>query len=115
MRACWQLLDAAPGDAVLEIGCGWGSMAALLAQRGCAVTGLTLSPAQLEFAQEQIGARGLSGRAEVLLQDYRESSGSFDRVVSIEMLEAVGEAFWPALFRHPARAAEAGRRPRCCR
>lgn len=93
-----ELLDAAPGDAVLEIGCGWGSMATLLAQCGCAMTGLTLSPAQLEFVREQIVTRGLSGRAEVLLQDYRETSGSFDRVVSIEMLEAVGEAFWPTYF-----------------
>jgi len=92
------LLDAAPGDSVLEIGCGWGGMASLLAQRGCAVTGLTLSPAQLSYAREQIAGRGLSSRAEVLLRDYRESSGSFDRVASIEMLEAVGEVFWPTYF-----------------
>ncbi|MGA3401093.1 MAG: cyclopropane-fatty-acyl-phospholipid synthase family protein [Acetobacteraceae bacterium] len=92
------LLDVAPGDAVLEIGCGWGSMAELLAQHDCAVTGLTLSPAQLAYARDRLAARGLSGRANLLLQDYRESSGSFDRVVSIEMLEAVGEAFWPRYF-----------------
>jgi cyclopropane-fatty-acyl-phospholipid synthase len=92
------LLDAAPGDAVLEIGCGWGGMAELLVRHGCAVTGLTLSPAQLGYAQAQIAAHGLSGQTNLLLQDYRESSGSFDRVVSIEMLEAVGEAFWPRYF-----------------
>jgi cyclopropane-fatty-acyl-phospholipid synthase len=92
------LLDVAPGQDVLEIGCGWGSMAELLAQHECSVTGLTLSPAQLAYAQERFAARGLSDRASVLLQDYRESGGKFDRVVSIEMLEAVGEAFWPRYF-----------------
>jgi cyclopropane-fatty-acyl-phospholipid synthase len=59
---------------------------------------LTLSSAQLDYARERIAACGLSGHANLLLQDYRESSGSFDRVVSIEMLEAVGKGFWPRYF-----------------
>jgi cyclopropane-fatty-acyl-phospholipid synthase len=92
------LLDAAPGQTVLEIGCGWGGQMEVLARHGCAVTGLTLSPAQLAYTQQRLAARGLAGRTNAMLQDYRQSSGSFDRVVSIEMLEAVGEAFWPRYF-----------------
>ena len=92
------LLGAAPDHRVLEIGCGWGGMVERLARHGCTVTGLTLSPAQLAYARERIAARALSGQANMLLRDYRESSGSYDRVVSIEMLEAVGEAFWPRYF-----------------
>jgi cyclopropane-fatty-acyl-phospholipid synthase len=92
------MLDVMPGQDVLEIGCGWGSMAELLAQHDCRVTGLTLSPAQLAYAQERLASRGLSDQADLRLQDYRESSGRFDRVVSIEMLEAVGETFWPRYF-----------------
>ena len=88
------LLDAAPEQTVLEIGCGWGGLAERLALRGCRVTGLTLSPAQLAYARERAVAREVDFR----LQDYRESSGTYDRVVSIEMLEAVGEAFWPRYF-----------------
>jgi cyclopropane-fatty-acyl-phospholipid synthase len=93
-----ELLDVAPGHAVLEIGCGWGSMAEILAQHDCTVTGVTLSPAQHEYTRDRLAARGLSDGATVMLQDYRETAGSFDRVVSIEMLEAVGEAFWPRYF-----------------
>ena len=92
------LLDAAPGHSVMEIGCGWGGLADRLAQDGCSVTGLTLSPAQLAYARQRIAATGVAPRVDLRLQDYRESSGSFDRVVSIEMLEAVGEAFWPCYF-----------------
>jgi cyclopropane-fatty-acyl-phospholipid synthase len=92
------LLDAAPDHSVLEIGCGWGGLAERLAQYGCKLTGLTLSEAQLAYARERIVARGLAPQVDLRLQDYRESSGSFDRVVSIEMLEAVGEAFWPCYF-----------------
>jgi len=92
------LLDAAPGQTVLEVGCGWGGQMEVLARHGCSVTGLTLSPAQLAYTQQRIAASGLAGRANAMLQDYRQSSGGFDRVVSIEMLEAVGEAFWPRYF-----------------
>jgi cyclopropane-fatty-acyl-phospholipid synthase len=92
------LLDAAPGHAVLEIGCGWGGLAERLGRGGCTVTGLTLSPSQLAYARERIAVSGVASRVDLQLQDYRLSSGRFDRVVSIEMLEAVGEAFWPDYF-----------------
>jgi cyclopropane-fatty-acyl-phospholipid synthase len=92
------LLGPMPGDSVLEIGCGWGGLAERLARHGCNVTGLTLSPAQLSYARQRLAAGGLAARADLRLEDYRDSSGSFDRVVSIEMLEAVGEAFWPRYF-----------------
>jgi cyclopropane-fatty-acyl-phospholipid synthase len=92
------LLESEPHHDVLEIGCGWGALATRLGEMGCTVTGLTLSPAQLAHAREMVAARGLVGQVDLRLQDYRLSSGSFDRVVSIEMLEAVGEAFWPRYF-----------------
>jgi cyclopropane-fatty-acyl-phospholipid synthase len=88
------LLRAAGGQSVLEIGCGWGGLAEKLAAAGCRVTGLTLSPAQLEYAQGRLAG----AEADLRLQDYRDVAGSFDRIVSIEMLEAVGEAYWPSYF-----------------
>ncbi len=88
---------------VLEIGCGWGSLAAALAARGCRVTGLTLSPAQRSYASARLADAGLAAQADLRLQDYRDVTGQFDRVVSVEMLEAVGEEFWPAYFRTLAR------------
>jgi cyclopropane-fatty-acyl-phospholipid synthase len=93
-----ELLEAEPQHEVLEIGCGWGGLATRLGRAGCTVTGLTLSPAQLAYARESVEAQGLAARVDLRLQDYRLSTGSFDRVVSIEMLEAVGEAFWPRYF-----------------
>jgi cyclopropane-fatty-acyl-phospholipid synthase len=89
------LLDLRGGEEILEIGCGWGGLALRLAEAGAgAVTGLTLSPAQLEYAQR----RCAGAPVELRLQDYRDVGGSFDRVVSIEMIEAVGEGYWPAYF-----------------
>lgn len=88
-----EMLNAGPGDQVLEIGCGWGGLAARLADTGANVTGITLSPAQLAHANALLG-----GRARLLLQDYRDTDGRFDRIVSIEMIEAVGEAYWPVYF-----------------
>ena len=94
-----QLLAIEPDNSVLEIGCGWGALAAQLAGAdGGKVTGLTLSPSQLEWAEAMISSRGLSDRVELRLQDYRDVQGTFDRIVSIEMLEAVGEAYWPSYF-----------------
>ncbi len=92
-------LGARPGEHILEIGCGWGGFAEAAARRGCRVRGITLSPAQLEFAQQRIEAAGLSGLVELSYTDYRDIEGQYDHVVSIEMYEAVGERFWPAYFR----------------
>jgi cyclopropane-fatty-acyl-phospholipid synthase len=89
------LMDLRGGEHVLEIGCGWGALALHLAQAGAgAITGLTLSPSQLEVAQK----RCASAPVELRLQDYRDVAGTYDRVVSIEMIEAVGEAWWPTYF-----------------
>jgi cyclopropane-fatty-acyl-phospholipid synthase len=89
------LLDLKPGMSVLEIGCGWGALAERLSREaGALVTGITLSPSQLAAAQ----ARLTGTDADMRLQDYRDVRGRFDRIVSIEMLEAVGAAYWPAYF-----------------
>jgi cyclopropane-fatty-acyl-phospholipid synthase len=93
-----ELLGVEAGCDVLEIGCGWGGLMARLAQRGCKVTGLTLSPSQRDHAVTTLETAGLADRSEVRLQDYRDVGGMFDRIVSIEMIEAVGEAFWPRYF-----------------
>ena len=83
-----------PGDHVLEIGSGWGGWALHAALRyGCRVTTLTISQQQLEFARSRIAAAGLADRIEVRLQDYRELTGHFDKIVSIEMMEAIGHSY----------------------
>lgn len=92
------MLDLSGGEHVLEIGCGWGTLAERLAREGCRVTAITLSPAQLAAAQERMTRAGLSDRVTLLLRDYRDVEGEFDRVVSIEMIEAVGRAYWPSYF-----------------
>ena len=93
------LASIRPGDHVLEIGAGWGGMAIhLAAARGCRVTTATISREQAELARERIAAAGVADRVEVILRDYREIDGRFDRVVSIEMFEAVGERYWPEFF-----------------
>jgi cyclopropane-fatty-acyl-phospholipid synthase len=81
------------GERVLEIGCGWGGFAERAADSGRDVTGLTISPSQKGYADAR-----LDGRAEIRLQDYRKSSGKFDNIVSIEMIEAVGQDYWPTYF-----------------
>jgi cyclopropane-fatty-acyl-phospholipid synthase len=92
------LLRLAGADRVLEIGCGWGGLAERLIAAGCHVTGLSLSPAQIDHARRRIAAAGAAERADLRLQDYRDVDGTYDRIVSIEMLEAVGQAFWPRYF-----------------
>lgn len=88
-----------PGDSVLEIGSGWGGFAEFAAKHiGAKVTGVTISRAQFDYAQERIFREGLSDKVEFRLQDYRDIEGQFDKVASIEMFEAVGEAYWPAYF-----------------
>lgn len=91
-------LDARPGDHILEIGCGWGGFAEFAARAGCRVTGITISPSQLDYAQRRIAAAGLQDSVALQLMDYRDLDGQFDHVVSIEMFEAVGERYWPGYF-----------------
>ncbi|MGY6547411.1 MAG: class I SAM-dependent methyltransferase [Roseinatronobacter sp.] len=89
-----------PGDHVLEIGCGWGGFAEYAAaRRGLRVTALTISQAQHDFAVERMARLGLSDRVEIRMQDYRDTTGQFDAIASIEMFEAVGEKYWPRYFR----------------
>ena len=93
------LMDISGHERVLEIGCGWGGLAEhILKRTNCTLTGLTLSSEQLDFTQRRLSQVGLASRADIRLQDYRDVRGTFDRIVSIEMLEAVGEAFWPRYF-----------------
>lgn len=84
---------------VLEIGCGWGGFAEYAARTiGCRVTALTISQAQFDYAQARIDDAGLAHLVEVKLCDYRDEAGSYDRIVSIEMFEAVGESYWQTYF-----------------
>jgi cyclopropane-fatty-acyl-phospholipid synthase len=88
-----------PGDRVLEIGCGWGGFAEFAAREiGCHVTGLTISKEQFEYASRRIHEAGLAERVTLKLQDYRDETGTYDRIASIEMFEAVGEQYWPGFF-----------------
>jgi cyclopropane-fatty-acyl-phospholipid synthase len=94
-----------PTDHVLEIGTGWGGWSLHAAQNyGCRVTTLTISPRQAELARERIAAAGLADRIEVRLQDYRDVREQFDKIVSIEMLEAVGHRYLPDYAAACARA-----------
>ena len=86
------------GTRVLEIGTGWGALALRAAQRGAQVLTITISEEQAELARERIAAAGMTDRVEVRLQDYREVQGQFDAIVSVEMIEAVGEKYWPTYF-----------------
>jgi cyclopropane-fatty-acyl-phospholipid synthase len=98
-RVC-QKLELGPRHHVLEVGSGWGSFALHAASRyGCRVTTTTISREQHAVATERVKAAGLEDRVEVLLADYRDLAGSYDRLVSIEMIEAVGWEFYDAFFR----------------
>jgi len=90
-------LRLGPADHLLEIGTGWGGFALhAVSTRGCRVTSLTISPAQRDLAVERIRAAGLSERIEVRLEDFRDHQGSYDKCVSIEMMEALGHRYLPA-------------------
>ncbi len=87
------------GDHVLEIGCGWGGFAEYAArEHGLRVTGLTISREQHDYAVERIRKAGLSDQVDIVLRDYRDETGTYDGIASIEMFEAVGEKFWPTYF-----------------
>jgi len=99
------------GEKVLEIGCGWGALASFLAKHdGTHVTGITLSPSQLAWANQTIAEAGQESAVDLRLQDYRDVEGQFDRIVSIEMFEAVGEAYWPEYFATMKRCLKPGGR-----
>ncbi|MNH16015.1 Cyclopropane-fatty-acyl-phospholipid synthase [compost metagenome] len=101
-RIC-QKLELRPDDHLLEVGCGWGSLAIHAAtQYGCRVTTTTLSAAQYCHTLERVQALGLEHRVKVLREDYRDLRGSFDKLVSIEMIEAVGHRYLPVYFRRCA-------------
>ncbi|TNC71441.1 SAM-dependent methyltransferase [Rubellimicrobium roseum] len=103
-------MGAQPGDHVLEIGCGWGGFAEYAArERGLRVTGLTISREQLAFAQDRMRRAGLEDKVTLKLQDYRDEAGQYDGVASIEMFEAVGEAYWPVYFATLKRCLKPGR------
>lgn len=109
-RLC-DLLALSPRDHLLEIGCGWGGMAIHAAQtRGCRVTAITISRAQYELASARVAAAGLADRVRIELRDYRTLDGTFDKLVSIEMLEAVGYDYLPAFFATCARVLRPGGR-----
>ena len=94
-----QKLDLQPTDHVLEIGTGWGSFAIYAAQHyGCRVTTTTISKAQYDLACDRIASAGLDRRITVLLQDYRDLAGQYDKLVSLEMIEAVGHKYYDTYF-----------------
>ncbi len=87
------------GEHVLEIGCGWGGFAEYAAgERGLRVTGLTISQSQHDYAVDRIARAGLADNVDIVLRDYRDQTGDFDGIASIEMFEAVGEKYWPVYF-----------------
>ena len=93
-------LDIKPHHKVLEIGCGWGGFAEYAAKKvGCTIKGITISPSQLKFATNRIKELNLDDKVSLELCDYRDLKGKYDRVVSIEMIEAVGEKYWKNYFK----------------
>jgi cyclopropane-fatty-acyl-phospholipid synthase len=103
-------LNLKPGQRLLEIGCGWGTLAIEAAKRGVQVVGLTLSSEQKAWAERKIAEAGLSSRIEIRLQDYRDTAEQFDAVASVEMVEAVGQRWWGAYLESIARNLKPGGR-----
>ena len=103
-------LDLKPGQRLLEIGCGWGTLAIQAAKRGVSVVGLTLSAEQKKWADKRSLKAGVFDRVEVRLEDYRQIEEQFDGVASVEMVEAVGMRWWPAYFDAIARNLKPGGR-----
>lgn len=98
-RRLAKLADIQPDDHVLEIGCGWGGFAEYAASRiGCRVTALTLSTEQAEYARDRLKRAGVDDLVDVKLQDFRAETGTYDKVVSVEMIESIPADLWPQLF-----------------
>lgn len=109
IHALLDRLDLLPGQRLLEIGCGWGSLAEIAARDyGVEVVGLTLSEEQKVFADARLAKAGLADRVSIRLTDYRDVEGRFDAVASVEMVEAVGQDYWPAYLQAIARALKPG-------
>jgi len=103
-------LDLKPGQRLLEIGCGWGTLAIEAAKRGASVVGLTLSTEQKAWADRKIAEAALGDRIEIRLQDYRDTAEQFDAVASVEMVEAVGQRWWGIYLDSIARNLRSGGR-----
>lgn len=98
-RRLAELADIKPTDHVLEIGCGWGGFAEYASTEiGASVTGLTLSSEQADYARKRLADAGVADRTEIKLQDFRDETGTYDKIVSIEMIESIPANLWPALF-----------------
>jgi cyclopropane-fatty-acyl-phospholipid synthase len=111
IHALLDRLELKPGQRLLEIGCGWGSLAEIAARDyGVQVVGLTLSAEQKQWADNRIARAGLSERVSVELIDYRDLDGSFDAVASVEMVEAVGQDYWAIYLQTIARVLRPGGR-----
>jgi cyclopropane-fatty-acyl-phospholipid synthase len=110
MRSLLDRLQLQRGQRLLEIGCGWGTLAIEAARRGVSVVGLTLSHEQKEWAERKIADAGLEERIEIRLQDYRDTAEPFDAVASVEMVEAVGRRWWGAYLDSIARNLKSGGR-----
>ncbi len=93
-----ELGEITPGHALLEVGSGWGGFACHAAERGVQVRGITVSRAQLDYSRARAAGLGAANTPEFTFTDYRDVDGLYDRIVSIEMLEAVGEDYWPNYF-----------------
>jgi cyclopropane-fatty-acyl-phospholipid synthase len=110
-RALLDRLQLRPGQRLLEIGCGWGSLAEMAARDfGVEVVALTLSAEQKAYADARMARAGLSDRVRIELMDYRDVQGRFDAVASVEMVEAVGQDYWPSYLQTIARVLEPGGR-----
>ncbi len=112
VRRALRMVDAKPGDRVLEIGCGWGALAeSATTEFGAHITGVTLSTEQLGYANARMQTQGVQQRADLRLQDYRDiADAPFDAICSIEMIEAVGQAYWPTYFQTISRLLKPGGR-----
>jgi cyclopropane-fatty-acyl-phospholipid synthase len=109
IRTLLDRLGLRPGQRLLEIGCGWGSLMEIAAREyGVHVTGLTLSCEQKAFADARLREAGLAERTDIQIRDYRDVVETFDAVASVEMVEAVGQEYWPAYLQTIARALKPG-------
>jgi len=109
VRLLLDRLALEPGQHLLEIGCGWGGLAEIAARDyGVRVTGLTLSSEQKAYCDGRLASAGLSSQTRIELTDYRDATGSYDAVASVEMVEAVGEKYWPAYLASIARVLRPG-------